>query len=206
MVLLIGIAFSRLAGNHTPTVVEFARIPIVKEFWQISLRLSFFCRSPCHFNSRWFRQMATAKSLKKLRSVSNAFLDDGSSLLHGVDSLLRDLQQSLVDLQRREEILVGRELALEAREESLNAIIQQLADNVSSAVPSHPTPSNESESVTSQVVASTPAEAKVAIEVAAIQSAVTEVVSLTPPCEPPVAAATLASNQRTSQRRKKRRW
>ncbi len=81
---------------------------------------------------KWFRPMATAKSLKRLRSASNAFLEDGGSLLHGVDSLLQDIQQTLVDLQRREEILVGREIELESREACLNEMLKTLAIIVSS--------------------------------------------------------------------------
>ena len=75
--------------------------------------------------------MATAKSLKKLRSVSSAFLEDGGVLLDRVDGLLRDVQRTLEDLQRRELLVLGREKAFELREEYLNEMLRQLTMQIS---------------------------------------------------------------------------
>jgi len=157
--------------------------------------------------------MATAKSLKRLRSASSAFLEDGGSLLHGVDGLLQDIQQTLVDLQRREEVLVERELALEDREACLNAMLKTLADNVSSLAPVVPTalptalPTTEPTQipVIATEVPSPSSESKLANELADIQSTVAEAVSPDKASEALNAPATTASTQRFSNHRKKRR-
>ncbi|MDZ4849214.1 MAG: hypothetical protein SGI77_07960 [Pirellulaceae bacterium] len=82
--------------------------------------------------------MPSAKSLKKLRSASTAFLEDGGSLLHGVDGLLRDIQSTLADLQRRELNLAEREQRLETRECQLDMLIQQLSDTLPNIADSEP--------------------------------------------------------------------
>jgi hypothetical protein len=162
--------------------------------------------------------MATAKSLKKLRSASNAFLEDGGSLLHGVDGLLRDIQQTLVELHRREEILVEREVALEAREACLDNLLKNLADNV---LPATITATAESDSQLSNESPSpaaplAPDESKVADELADIQSTVTEIVTPAEPAptleptptvvsSPVKPAITTHHSQRFSHHRKKRR-
>lgn len=156
--------------------------------------------------------MPTAKSLKRLRSASSAFLEDGGSLLHGVDGLLLDIQQTLVDLQRREEILVERELALETREVCLNEMLEKLADRILSIAPiasivPFPVPELEPKQspLTLPEVASPTSESKVAKELAEIQSSVTEIVSPTNTPEPAKPVVTTNSAQRFSNHRKHRR-
>ncbi len=160
--------------------------------------------------------MATAKSLKRLRSASSAFLEDGGSLLHGVDGLLQDVHQTLIDLQRREELLVGREIALEAREVCLNEMLQKLADNVSSLAPVSsivptaipiPEPESEPKKTASPLpeVAIPTAESRVAKVLAEIQSTVAEVVSPAVTLEPTNPTVATNSAQRFSHQRKKKR-
>ena len=142
--------------------------------------------------------MTTAKSLKKLRSASNAFLEDGGSLLHGVDSLLRDIQQTLSDLQRREEILVEREIALEAREVCLDDTLNTLASRVASldvSAVETPEPKQNllAESSPEPVATVSMPEEKLVKELTEIQSTVSEIVSAA------------SQTQRLSNHRKKRR-
>ncbi len=73
--------------------------------------------------------MTSAKSLKKLRSATIAFLEDGGSLLHGVDGLVRDISRTIVDLERREREAEERESALllcRIQLEEREAIVAQL--------------------------------------------------------------------------------
>jgi len=160
--------------------------------------------------------MATTKSLKKLRSASTAFLEDGSSFLHGVDGLLRDIQRTIVDLQRREQLLVEREKALESRESRLDGMLQQLAERLTNRAPEDAltikgtsslgiNPANSGESSNDATTEMT--DSNVATELTEILATVDEAV--TPIAKPesmkPVAAVANTSMHQQNQRKKRRR-
>jgi hypothetical protein len=66
--------------------------------------------------------MHPAKSLRKLRSATTAYLEDGGALIHSIDTLLRDVQQTLEALDAREQSLVLREEMLCEREIKLETL------------------------------------------------------------------------------------
>ena len=160
--------------------------------------------------------MATAKSLKKLRSASTAFLEDGGAFLHGVDGLLRDIQRTIADLQRREQVLVERESFLESRENHLDGMLQQLAERLNAREPDRPSVRDDVPSIgTTSLHTSEPSnektnaetiETNLPAELTEILSTVAEVMTpptKTEPTEPTVLASPSARNQ--NQRKKRRR-
>jgi hypothetical protein len=77
--------------------------------------------------------MQPAKSLRKLRSATTAYLEDGGALIHNIDTLLRDVRHALQELESREQavvlkeqMLVQREIKLEALSDRVDAALQQL--------------------------------------------------------------------------------
>lgn len=173
--------------------------------------------------------MTTAKSLKRLRTASTAFLEDGGSFLHGVDSLLRDIQRTLADLQRREQTLVAREAAMEARESHLSSMLLLLNDRLVGTEPAKPTlqttPCLQSLTPSSPLDASETVEAELSTALTEIQDEVAAVVTpvleakLLTEAEPKIDRVatplqksqsglerpTLATQHRSANQRKKRR-
>jgi hypothetical protein len=91
--------------------------------------------------------MVSSQSLKSLRSASTAFLEDGGSLLHGIDRLLRDIQRTTKQLERRELALNSRELELKERarwlaemERTLSSYASELANRSVDNKPADTTP------------------------------------------------------------------
>jgi len=74
--------------------------------------------------------MQPAKSLRKLRSVTTAYLEDGGALIHNIDTLLRDVRHTLQELESREQAIIQREQTLLEREVKLAA----LSDRVDAAL------------------------------------------------------------------------
>ncbi len=148
--------------------------------------------------------MTTTKSLKKLRSASTAFLDDGSSLLHGVDGLLKDIQRTLVDLQRREEILLARESSLGAREVCLDKMIKQLSEDVASRVAEAPSEQHAVQTSTSDALLPN-GEATLSSELTEIQASVAEVVTPANGTKPNLRGFAMNQSRRFTPHRKKRR-
>jgi len=74
--------------------------------------------------------MQPAKSLRKLRSVTTAYLEDGGALIHNIDTLLRDVRHTLQELESREQAIIQREQMLLEREVKLAA----LSDRVDTAL------------------------------------------------------------------------
>ena len=74
--------------------------------------------------------MQPAKSLRKLRSVTTAYLEDGGALIHNIDTLLRDVRHTLQELESREQAIIQREQMLLEREVKLAA----LSDRVDAAL------------------------------------------------------------------------
>ena len=74
--------------------------------------------------------MQPAKSLRKLRSVTTAYLEDGGALIHNIDTLLRDVRHTLQELESREQAIIHREQILLEREVKLAA----LSDRVDAAL------------------------------------------------------------------------
>lgn len=79
--------------------------------------------------------MTASKSLKKLRSASVAFLEDGGTLLNGVDGLIRDVTRLLRELDDREHDLTSQEddfrlrsLQLDEREARLEKVEKHLLE------------------------------------------------------------------------------
>lgn len=77
--------------------------------------------------------MQPAKSLRKLRSATTAYLEDGGALIHNIDTLLRDVRYALQELESREQavvlkeqLLLQREIKLEALSDRVDAALQQL--------------------------------------------------------------------------------
>jgi hypothetical protein len=77
--------------------------------------------------------MQPAKSLRKLRSATTAYLEDGGALIHNIDTLLRDVRHALQELESREQavvlkeqLLLQRETKLEALSDRVDAALQQL--------------------------------------------------------------------------------
>jgi hypothetical protein len=70
--------------------------------------------------------MKTAHSLKSLRAASIAFLEDGGTMLHGVDGIIRDTQRLLTGLEQREKALLARESYIEELESKLLGLIDTL--------------------------------------------------------------------------------
>jgi hypothetical protein len=71
--------------------------------------------------------MTPAKSFKKLRSASAAFLEDGGSLLHQIDDLLRDVQRCWQRLEVREQQLAARETLLQQMEIGFQQYLEGLS-------------------------------------------------------------------------------
>ncbi len=160
--------------------------------------------------------MATAKSLKKLRSASTAFLEDGGSFLHGVDGLLRDIQRTIVDLQRREQLLVEREKTLESRESRLDGMLQQLAERLTEQEPENDSICNgvlSLETVSANTeeslneTGSEKTESNLATEMTEMLAAVNDAVTPTtkPESMTPVAVVANTSVRHQNQRKKRRR-
>ncbi len=159
--------------------------------------------------------MATAKSLKKLRSASTAFLEDGGAFLHGVDGLLRDIQRTIADVQRREQVLVERETSLNSRENHLDGMLQQLAERLKAREPNVPSVRDFPSIGTTSMDASGPANEKTIAEASEtnLPAELTEILStvaevLTPPSKmEPTKTTFLASpmSRNQNQRKKRRR-
>ncbi len=89
--------------------------------------------------------MQPAKSLRKLRSATTAYLEDGGALIHNIDTLLRDVRYALQELESREQavvlkeqLLLQRETKLEALSDRVDAALQQLLAGGSSTATSSP--------------------------------------------------------------------
>lgn len=156
--------------------------------------------------------MTTAKSLKKLRSASTAFLEDGGAFLHGVDGLLRDIQRTIADVQRREQVLVERETSLNSRENHLDGMLQQLAERLKARepsvrdFPSIGTTSMDASEPSNEKTIAEAIEANLPAELTEILSTVAEV--MTPPSKmDPTKTTFLASpmSRNQNQRKKRRR-
>jgi hypothetical protein len=74
--------------------------------------------------------MQPAKSLRKLRSATTAYLEDGGALIHNIGTLLHDVKHALQELESREQAVVLREQLLLQRETKLEA----LSDRVDAAL------------------------------------------------------------------------
>jgi hypothetical protein len=66
--------------------------------------------------------MQPAKSLRKLRSATTAYLEDGGALIHNIDTLLHDVRHALQELESREQAVVLKEQLLLQRENKLEAL------------------------------------------------------------------------------------
>jgi len=65
--------------------------------------------------------MQSAKSLRKLRSATTAYLEDGGALIHSIDTLILDVQHAIEELSVREQAIIDREQRLQERETTLRA-------------------------------------------------------------------------------------
>jgi len=70
--------------------------------------------------------MQPAKSLRKLRSATTAYLEDGGAMIHSIDTLLRDLNHSIDELDVREQAIVERESRLAERESKLELLASRV--------------------------------------------------------------------------------